>query len=64
MLQGNSIQAVLNATTEFNLSLKLPESLVPTVLIIEHCQRYHSKYDLILSENSLQILLDVIRKFI
>ena len=64
MLWDNSIQAVLNATAEFNLYLKLSESSVQTLLIREHCQRYHSKHDLMLSENSFQILLNVIRKSI
>ena len=63
ILRANSIQAVLNANTEFNLSLKLSDSSVQTVLIRECCQRYHSKHDLMLSENLFQILLNVIRKF-
>ena len=33
----NSIQASLNATTEFNLYLKLSESSFQTVFIREHC---------------------------
>ena len=45
MLWENSIQAALNATTEINLYLKLFESSFPTVLIRDHCQRYHFKRD-------------------
>ena len=61
----NSIQAILNGATEFNLYLKLSESSVQTVLIREHCQRYHFRHDLMLPENSFQILLNItIRKFI
>ena len=54
ILRENSIQAVLNATTEFNLYLKLSESSVQIVFIREHCQRYHCKHDLLFSENSFQ----------
>ena len=53
ILRENSIQAVLKATTEFNLYLKLSESSVQIVFIREHCQRYHCKHDLF-SENSFQ----------
>ena len=54
----------LNTITEFNLYLKLPKSSVQTFLIREHRLRYHSRHDLMLSQNSFQILLNVITKFI
>ena len=58
------IQSTIQCYHRIQPILKLSESSVQTVLIREHFQRYHSKYDFMLSENSFQILLNVIRKFI